>query len=313
MSNSPLIDYTKISPNSTNPRDHVIDKITIHHMAAMWSVEKCGEEFQHTYRNASANYGIGSDGRIGLYVEEKNRSWASSNRANDNRAVTIELANDMRGGNWHVSDRVLERCIDLCVDICKRNNIKKLNFTGDANGNLTMHRYFASTTCPGPYMASKFNYIADTVNARLLNNGGELTMTQYEELNQKIAELNDKIAAAVDYSSAKYMYNDNNMPEWARAAISDLQAKGALKGDENGKLNLSQADIRLYTILYRLNLYNAGTEYKTISDVPEYARDLVQKLIDKKVIQGDSKSLGLTPDIIKIFVYLSRLGILKLD
>lgn len=311
MSNSPLVNYTKISPNSTNPRNHAIDKITIHHMAAIWDVERCGEEFQHVYRQASANYGIGKDGRIGLYVEEKNRSWASANAANDNRAITIELSNDMQGGNWHVSDLVIARCIDLCVDICKRNNIKQLNFTGDANGNLTMHRYFASTACPGPYLASKFSYIADSVNKRLLYNEGDLTMTQYEELNQKIAELNDKLAAVVDYSSAKYMYNDDNMPSWARDAITDLQQRGALKGDENGKLNLSQADIRLYTILSRLNLFGAGTVYKTLEDVPDYAREIVKSLVDKKVIQGDATALNLTPDIIKILVYLNRAGVLN--
>lgn len=167
MSNSPLVNYTKISPNSSNPRKKKISKITIHHMAGNLSVETCGNVFASSSRQASSNYGIGTDGRVGLYVDEKNRAWTSSNAANDHQAVTIEVANDQIGGNWHVGDKALSKLIDLCVDICKRNNIKKLNYTGDANGNLTRHNMFASTSCPGPYLQSKFPYIADEVNKRL--------------------------------------------------------------------------------------------------------------------------------------------------
>lgn len=167
MSNSSLVNYTSISPNSSNPRNNKIKKITIHHMAGNLSVETCARVFQGK-RQASSNYGIGSDGRIGMYVEEKNRAWTSSSPSNDNQAVTIEVAND--GGastNWHVSDKAIESLINLCVDICKRNGIEKLIYTGDATGNLTRHNMFAKTTCPGQYLQSKFPYIADEVNKRL--------------------------------------------------------------------------------------------------------------------------------------------------
>ena len=166
MSNSSLVNYTRIIPKS-NPRTKKISKITIHHMAANATVERCAAEFADTQRNASSNYGIGSDGRIGLYVEEKNRAWTSSSPANDNVAVTIEVANDVIGGDWHVSDKALASLIDLCTDICVRNGIEKLNFTGDKTGNLTMHKYFDATVCPGPYLESKFPYIAAEVNKRL--------------------------------------------------------------------------------------------------------------------------------------------------
>jgi len=165
--NSPLVDYVKISPNSTNPRKDTIKKITIHHMAGNLSVEACGNIFAPASRKASSNYGVDSKGRVGMYVEEKNRAWTSSNAANDNQAVTIEVANDEIGGNWHVSDVALNKTIELCVDICKRNGIKKLVYTGDATGNLTRHNMFAATNCPGPYLQSKFPYIADEVNKRL--------------------------------------------------------------------------------------------------------------------------------------------------
>ena len=167
MSNSALVSYTKLSPNSTNPRNTAIKKITIHHMAGNISVETCGNIFVSPARQASSNYGIGTDGRVALYVDEANRSWCSSSPQNDHQAVTIEVANSAMGGDWPVSDKALSALIDLCTDICKRNGIAKLNYTGDVSGNLTRHNMFAATVCPGPYLQGKFPYIAEEVNKRL--------------------------------------------------------------------------------------------------------------------------------------------------
>ena len=165
MSNSSLVNYTKWSPHYSSRNGKKISKITIHHMAGNLSVETCGNVFQT--RQASSTYGVDSNGRVGLYVDESKRPWTSSNRANDEVAVTIEVANDVIGGDWHVSDKALAKTIDLCVDICKRNGIKSLNYTGTSSGNLTRHNMFAATACPGPYLQSKFPYIAAEVNKRL--------------------------------------------------------------------------------------------------------------------------------------------------
>ena len=165
--NSPLVSYTKLSPNHSGQRTHSIDRITPHCVVGQCSVETLGNVFLPTSRQASSNYGIGTDGRIGMYVEEKDRAWTSSSPDNDNQAVTIEVANNTLGPNWTVSDKAMASLIDLCVDICKRNGIQRLNFTGDKTGNLTMHCYFKSTLCPGPYLKSKFPYIASEVNKRM--------------------------------------------------------------------------------------------------------------------------------------------------
>lgn len=167
MSNSGLVSYTKLSPNCDHPRNHAIEKITIHHMAGDLSVETCGNLFANPNREASANYGIGSDGRVGLYVDEGDRAWASASPSNDNRAVNIEVANDATGGDWPVSNAAYSKLIDLCVDICQRNGIKALNYTGGADGNLTEHRMFVATACPGPYLHERMGRIAAEVNSRL--------------------------------------------------------------------------------------------------------------------------------------------------
>lgn len=167
MSNSKLVNYIRISPNSTNPRKDKIKKITIHHVAGDISIEALGNIFAPASRKASSNYGIDNKGRVGMYVEEKNRAWTSGNADNDHQAITIEVANESTGPDWKVSDIALNKLIELCVDICQRNDIKELVYTGEAKGNLTRHNMFQSTICPGPYLQSKFPYIADEVNKRL--------------------------------------------------------------------------------------------------------------------------------------------------
>jgi hypothetical protein len=164
MSNSRLVSYTRISPNKSVPRNKPIDKITIHHMAGNLSLYTIGRIFYNADRNASSNYAIESGGKVGMYVEEKDRAWTSSSSANDNRAITIEVANSSIGGEWPVSASAYKTLIDLCVDICQRNGIKKLNYTGDASGNLTEHRYFAATLCPGPFLHGRMWIIAREVN-----------------------------------------------------------------------------------------------------------------------------------------------------
>lgn len=166
--NSSLTDYIYLSPNADFPREKEIGKITIHHMAGDFGLEELGETFSRRDRRASSNYAIDSDGRIALYVEESNRAWTSGSRENDSQAVTIEAANDEMGGEWHVGDETYEALIELCVDICIRNGIEELRYTGDAEGNLTIHKMFSGDTeCPGPYLESRMVEIAEEVNDRL--------------------------------------------------------------------------------------------------------------------------------------------------
>lgn len=177
--NSPLATSRIISPNKTSPRNHTIDRITIHHMAWVMATSKqCGESFKSASRQASSNYGIGYDGDIAIYVDEKDRSWCSSSASNDNRAVTIEVANSKGAPNWEVSDKSYKALLNLVTDICTRNGKNKIIWFGDKDKSLsyspksnemlmTVHRWFSSTACPGPYLYSKMKNIADEVNKRL--------------------------------------------------------------------------------------------------------------------------------------------------
>lgn len=174
MSNSALVNYTKISPNRTSPRKNKIDTITIHCVVGQCSVETLGAIFAPSSRQASSNYGVGYDGRFGMYCEEKDRSWCSSSAANDNRAITIEVASDTTEP-YAVNDKAYAALLDLVTDICRRNGIKKLVWSTNKNErvnhlngcNLTVHRDYANKSCPGNYLYERQGAIAAEVNKRL--------------------------------------------------------------------------------------------------------------------------------------------------
>ena len=177
MSNSSLVSYVKISPNKTSPRNHAIDTISIHCAVGQFTAKQLLNLQNFTKYDASkgssCNYAIGHDGSIGMGVEEKDRSWCTSSRSNDHRAITIEVASETKHP-YEVTDKAYESLIDLLVDVCKRNNIKELKWKADktligkpSQQNMTVHRWFANKACPGDYLYNRHGQIAKEVNNRL--------------------------------------------------------------------------------------------------------------------------------------------------
>ena len=182
--NSSMVVYKNLSPNHSGQRTHSIDRITPHCVVGQCTAEGLGEWFAKSSTEASSNYGIDKNGRVGLYVEEKNRSWCSSSNANDQRAVTIECASDTTEP-YAFKDVVYRTLIKLCIDICKRNGKNKLIWFGDKNKTLsyepktremilTVHRWFANKSCPGNWLYSRMGDLAEKVTAAL----GGSTSTQ---------------------------------------------------------------------------------------------------------------------------------------
>lgn len=239
MSNSSLVSYTKISPNKTVNRNHKIDTITPHCVVGQLSVETIGSVFTSSSAQASSNYGIGSDGRIGMYVEEKDRSWCSSNAANDHRAVTIECASDTKGP-YAINDKVFKSLINLCVDICKRNGKNKLIWFGDKAKTLaytpksnemliTVHRWFANKACPGDYIYNRLGQIAAEVTKILNQEKDDDDMVIYKTFS--------------------------DIPSWAKTTVKKLMEKGYLEGTGAG-LNLEENMLRVLVINDRAGLYD---------------------------------------------------------
>ena len=175
--NSSMVVYKNLSPNHSGQRTHSIDRITPHCIVGQCTAEGLGDWFAKPSTQASSNYGIDKNGRVGLYVEEKNRSWCSSSNANDQRAVTIECASDTTEP-YAFKDVVYQTLIKLCIDICKRNGKNKLIWFGDKNKTLsyepksgemilTVHRWFANKSCPGNWLYSRMGDLAEKVTAAL--------------------------------------------------------------------------------------------------------------------------------------------------
>ena len=177
MSNSPLVEYLKFSPNHSGKRLARIDCITPHCVVGLCSIESLGNLFANPRTKASSNYGIDVTGKIGMFVEECNRSWCSSSGANDNRAVTIECASDTVAP-YKMTDAVYKSLVNLCADICKRNDKTTLLWLGDKDKTLsyipkdnemilTVHRWFANKSCPGEWLFSRLGGLADEVTSIL--------------------------------------------------------------------------------------------------------------------------------------------------
>jgi len=269
MSNSPLVDYTLISPNKTSPRRGEIDTVTIHCVVGQCTVESLGALFAKSSRGASSNYGVGKDGRIGMYVEEKDRAWCSggkdkngnpirvngiSGSDNDHRAITIEVASDTTHP-YAVTDAAYEGLIRLLVDICKRNpGIKRLRWLGDKSlvgetdrQNMTVHRWFAYKSCPGDYLYERHSAIAEEVNRRL---DAEILETEDDDMDAaKFKEM---------WLEMRKELQDNDAGQWSEAARAWAISNGLINGNGStvdGEPNCMWADIltreQFITVLYR--------------------------------------------------------------
>ena len=205
-----MIDYTKLSPNHSGLRTHAIDRITPHCSVGQLSVEALGNIFLPKVRQASCNYAIGADGRVALIVEEKNRSWCSSSRENDQRAVTIECASDAHPP-YAFNDNVYKKLIDLCVDICRRHEKKKLLWLEDKIKTLsytpapdemilTVHRWFTNKSCPGDWLFSRMGDLAAKVTDQL---AGRLPITRYYCVRKSWNQPETQIGAFTLLSNAK--------------------------------------------------------------------------------------------------------------
>lgn len=256
MSNSPLVTYTKLSPNCTIPRNHETDTISIHCLVGQLTAEEILNLPQFTTydpkNGSSCNYAIGTDGSKGQGVDEANRSWCTSSRSNDHRAITIEVASDKKHP-YAVTSQAMAALLDLLEDICRRHGKKKLLWFGDKGKTLaytpapdemvlTVHRWFANKACPGQYLLDLHADIAAEVTRRLAEK--DLSSEKPEESKPGVyARLND---VPLDY----------------RPTIQKLMEKKAMLGyadpdpdrlDDN-LINLDETYCRVMTTLDRLGV-----------------------------------------------------------
>lgn len=288
--NSKLVNYTRISPNRSVNRNHKIDTISIHCVVGQCSVETLGSIFASTSKEASSNYGIGYDGRIGLYVEEKDRSWCTSSASNDNRAITIEVASNTYHP-YRVNNTAYKSLIKLLVDICKRNGIKELKWKADKSligqvnkQNMTVHRWFANKSCPGDYLYNLHGQIAKEVNTQL-GSGTSSTATTAKKTLYRVRkswkDAKSQKGAFYDLSNAKKCAEQN---------------KGYSVFDESGKavytskITNSTGSFKVQISIPDLNIRKGpGTNYTTTG---KFTGKGVFTIVETKQGTGSAKGWG---------------------
>jgi hypothetical protein len=245
MSNSSLVSYTKLSPNHSGARTHSIDRITPHCVVGQLTAESICGCFTSTSRQASCNYGIGKDGKIALCVDEGNRSWCSSNAANDQRAVTIECASDT-ASPYAMNDKVYAALVNLCVDICKRNGKTKLLWLGDKDKTLkyspksgemvlTVHRWFANKSCPGDWLYNKLGDLATEVTKKLGGKTTTSTTSTTTTSTTSTASVPYKVKVTVDVlnirkgAGTNYGTNGSIRDKGVYTIVEEASGKGATK------------------------------------------------------------------------------------
>lgn len=251
MSNSPLVSYTRLSPHRTHPRDHAIDRVSVHCLVGQWTAKQIADYFATTDTKAAPNYGVGKDGDISLCVDEGDRSYCTSSKENDNRAITIEVASDIKHP-YAVTGAALEALKDLLVDICQRNGKTRLIWFWDKEKSLahnpapgemvmTVHRWFANKACPGDYLYNLHGAIAKEVTERIDQAEGDT------ELPPCVHNVYHTL---------------NDVPESYQPTIRKLMERKALVGYEDidptrlddNVINLDETYCRIMTTLDRLGV-----------------------------------------------------------
>lgn len=286
--NSKLVSYTKISPNRNINRSHKIDTVSIHCVVGQCSVETLGSIFASTSKEASSNYGIGYDGRIGMYVEEKDRSWCTSSASNDNRAITIEVASDTYHP-YRVNDVAYKSLIKLLVDICKRNGIKRLVWSTNKsermnhlNGcNMTVHRDYANKSCPGDYLYNLHGQIAKEVNAQLGSGTSSTTKKTLYRVRKTWKDVKSQKGAFNDLSNAKKCADKN-----IGYSVFDENGKAVY----TSKVTNSTSSFKVQISISDLNIRKGpGTNYATTG---KFTGKGVFTIVETKQSTGSAKGWG---------------------
>lgn len=269
------------SKNYSDRRGMKVCKFTPHHMAGNLTVEQCGRLFQNPNRGASANYGIGTDGRIAIYVDEDYRGWTSSNAMNDRQAITVEVANCEIGGQWKVSDAAWESLVKLAYDVCKRYNFR-LTYDGTPNGSLTHHNMFAKTTCPGPYLQSRMKELAETVN-RMLDEGKEPVKPSQAE--QKTEQLKSIEEVAREVINGKWGNGADRFNRLDAAGYNSSEVQKKVNEILLGKGSSNPAKKSIEQLANEVikGLWGNGADRKNRLTNAGYNYSEVQKLVNKKL------------------------------
>lgn len=260
---------------------HRICKFTPHIMAGILTGKQCAVNiFQKSNRYASANYCIGNDGDIVCNVYEEDRAYTSSSRSNDNQAITVEVSNCEYGGDWRISDKAWNSLVELAVDVCSRYGFR-LEYDGTPNGSLTRHNMFANTACPGKYLQSRFQELADTVNARL---DGQPTPAPAPSGSKSNEELADEVIAG-KWGNGEDRKNRLTQAGYNYSAIQSI-VNQKLSGGSTSKPQLKSNETIAQEVIN--GAWGNGHVRRDRLTAAGYNYDVIQDIVNRKLGYGSA-------------------------
>ena len=230
---------------------------------------------------ASAHYFCDEYGAM-QSVREGDTAWHCGARAywhpecRNGNSIGIEMCSRKRAdGSYYIKPETVANAAALAREIMQRYGID--------TEHVLRHYDVTGKRCPMPWVDDPAQWTAFLA-----------TLTP-EHPNEE-----------EDENMVKYKTIDD-VPEWYRSEVQELMDAGALKGTGNGAIDISEDVVR--GAIIGMRYAEARTpRYYSLDDVPTWAREETQKLIDRGALQGDGKhAINVTYDALQAMIVCQRM------
>ena len=264
-------------------RTQPVRYIVMHYTANNGDTAKNNCDYYHRVGGlqASAHYFCDEYGAM-QSVREGDTAWHCGARAywhpecRNGNSIGIEMCSRKRAdGSYYILPETVANAAALAKDIMQRYGID--------TDHVVRHYDVTGKRCPMPWVNDPAQWTAF------------LAMLTPEHPNEEEEE-----------NMVKYKTIDD-VPEWYRSEVQELMDAGALKGTGNGAIDISEDVVRGAIIGMRYTEAR-NPRYYSIDDVPSWAREETQRLIDRGALQGDGKhDINVTYDALQAMIVCQRM------
>ena len=268
-------------------RTQPVRYIVMHYTANNGDTAKNNCDYYHRVGGlqASAHYFCDEHGAM-QSVRERDTAWHCGAEAGqpywhpecrNANSIGIEMCSRKRAdGSYYIKPETVANAATLAKDIMQRYGID--------TEHVVRHYYVTGKRCPMPWVDDPAQW------------------TEFKDMlvpkNTTTVEEDDDM---VRYSKIE------DVPDWAQDTVRELMDAGALKGDEHGCIDLSRDMVRGMVIGKRY-ADARSPRYATIDDVPGWAREETQRLIDRGALRGvGGDDLNVSEDALRSMIVCQRM------
>ena len=266
-------------------RTQPVRYIVLHYTACNGDTARNNCDYYHRVGGlqASAHYFCDEHG-VMQSVREGDTAWHCGARAywhpecRNGNSIGIEMCSRKRAdGSYYIKPETVANAATLAKDIMQRYGID--------TDHVLRHYDVTGKRCPMPWVADPAQWTAFLATLTPKN-----TTTDEEDEDDMVR------------------YNKiEDVPDWAQDTVRALMDAGALQGDEHGCIDLSRDMIRGMVIGKRY-ADTRSPRYATIDDVPGWAREETQKLVERGALKGDAHGkLNVSMDMLRTMIVCQRM------